>query len=438
MNFRRFIAISIFLMAAASLAIAQETTIRVNVTPEEAYIFVDGQPVVHRSNTLIIAPGEHTIGVYNYGYVPQLKKVLIESGQNPPINARLEPVPGMVSGPWGRIQIEGVHGDALVYLNGTGPEFFVAHADEANNNFLAQQTIVAPVGTHQLYIVDHKTNRPVWSGPIEVKANQRAILYANRGMNGEIIYKNWADGAKLNTLKRFEAGTATATIAVAPVTGKLSADREEVKCGEPVRLSWASAEGAHTTVIADNKVLAETFNGELTVEPKQNTTYEFRTVGPGGTATSSATVRVDNTVHASLVPSAPEIKFVKVGDKVTEQGTADLKWTASNADAVHIDPIGLVSGNEGTETVKAMPKQTSEGPVDETQTYKIVATNVCGGSDTSMATVRVTGSIEPEQVAQLETPPELPQTASPLPLIFLLGAGALGSGLIVRMLARAR
>jgi LPXTG-motif cell wall-anchored protein len=145
-------------------------------------------------------------------------------------------------------------------------------------------------------------------------------------------------------------------------------------------------------------------------------------------------VNVDTTVKASITPAAPEIRYVKVGDKVEEQGSTDLKWSATNANSVTIDPGGAVSGTSGTQTVQASPQQSNPGPVDETLTYKITATNDCGGSDTSTASVHVTGSIGPEQVAAAEPPPEpeLPATASPLPLLALLGIASAGAGAMLR------
>lgn len=432
LSVRRLLAIAVFVIAAAGLCKAQDGSVRVNVTPEEAYIFVDGQALIHRSNTLALTPGEHTIAVYNYGYVPQRFTVYIEKGTNPAINARLQRVEGMVSGPWGRIQIEGVHGDSLVFLNGTTPEFFVAHADEANHDILAKQQIIAPVGSHDLYIMNHRTHDMIWSGPVMVKENQRLILYTDHGAKGEIVYKDWPEGPGIASLKRFEAGTATATIAIPPVTGKFTADREQIKCAEPVKLTWTTTEAAKTTVMAGDKVLGDTLNGELTLQPKETTTYKFHTSGPGGVVNSATTVKVDNTVKTSLTPTVPAIRYVKVGDKVMEQEVAKLNWTALNADAVHLEPIGLVTGASGTETVLALPKQTMLGPVDETLTYKLTATNVCGGTDSSIAQIHLTGAIEAEQVAEVK-PPELPQNASPLPLLALLGAASLATGAWARM-----
>jgi LPXTG-motif cell wall-anchored protein len=70
--------------------------------------------------------------------------------------------------------------------------------------------------------------------------------------------------------------------------------------------------------------------------------------------------------------------------------------------------------------------------VDETQTYKITAKNDCGGSDTSTASIHLTGSIAPAIVAEAK-PPELPHTASPLPLLALIGIALLtGGGVLLR------
>lgn len=430
-QFLRVLGITAFLIVAAGLLAPQDATnsaptIRVNVSPEEAYIFVDGYPIVHRSNTLNILPGEHTVGVYNYGYTPQVKNVFIEKDSSQSLNARLKPVDAMVKGPWGRIQIEGVNGDSLVMLNGTSPEFFVGHVDEMNNDIWMKQMLVAPVGKQQLFIVNPKTNKPIWSGPVEVKENRRVILYMKHGQP-KMVYKSWKDGAKIAELKRFEAGTATATIAVAPVLAKFEADKTNVNCGDPVHLKWTSNDAVHTKVVADDQVLSEQLNGDLAVQPTKTTTYQFSSVGPGGTVTGKQVVNVNNEVKTSLQPSANEIRFVKVGDKITEQETAKLNWTAENADAVHLEPVGVVNGNSGTETVTASTEQQTDGPVNESRTFRLTATNPCGGSNTSEATIHVVGSIEPEQVAEA-LPPELPQTASPLPLLALTGALLLGVG----------
>lgn len=405
--------------------------LRVSVSPQEAYIWVDGKPVSHRSSTLHLAAGQHKVAVYNYGYEPQVHEIDISPDKRQELSAQLRPVDKPVSGPWGRIQIEGVPGDALVFLNGTTPEFFVGHADEMNNHIIGEQQLIVPVGTHQVHVLANKTEQEIWSGPVPVKENERVIIYTKRAPEKQLVYKGWPEGAKMNAVRRFEASTASATIAVAPVKGKMVVDRQDIKCGDGVKLSWESTDAAQTVVKANGEQVGEGHNGSVEAQPKQSTTYEFVAAGPGGIVTSDSKVNVDTAVKTSLTPDNSEIRYVKEGDTVKEQGSTELKWTASNADSVTIDPGGTVSGSSGTQTVQANPQQGAPGPVNETLTYKITATNGCGGSDTSVASVHVTGSIAPEQVAQV-TEPQMPETASPLPLLALLGAVFAGSGAILR------
>jgi cobalamin biosynthesis Mg chelatase CobN len=247
------------------------------------------------------------------------------------------------------------------------------------------------------------------------------------------VYKSWPEGAKMNAVRRFEASTASAKIAVAPVKGKMVVDRQDIKCGEPVKVSWESTDAAQTVVKANGESVGEGNTGSAEAQPKQSTTYQFLAAGPGGVVTSDTKVDVDTAVKTSFTPANPEIHYVKEGNTVKEQGSTELKWTASNADSVRIDPGGAVSGTSGSQTVQANPQQSASGPVNETLTYKITATNGCGGSDTSVASVHVTGSIAPEQVAQV-TEPQMPETASPLPLLALLGVAFAGSGSIMRRL----
>lgn len=429
------------LVAANSILAAQDKKsdqsnsgtgeLHVSVSPQEAYIWVDGKPVSHRSSSFHLPAGRHKVAVYNYGYEPQVHDIDIIPDKRQDVSAQLRPVDKPVSGPWGRIQIEGVPGDALVFLNGTTPQFFVGHADEMNNHIIGEQELIVPVGTHHLHVLANKTEQEIWSGAVEVKENERVIIYTKRAPDKQLVYKRWPEGAKMNAVRRFEASTASARIAVAPVKGKMVVDRQDIRCGEPVKLGWESTDAAQTLVKANGEAVGEGNTGSVEAQSKQSTTYEFLAAGPGGVVSSDAKVNVDTAVKTSLTPDNSEIRFVKEGNAVKEQGSTELKWTASNADSVRIDPGGTVTGSSGTQTVQANPRQSASGPVNETLTYKITATNNCGGSDTSVASVHVTGSIAPEQVAQV-TEPQMPETASPLPLLALLGAICAGLGVILR------
>ncbi len=430
----RLLILMTFLIAAVGLSFTQESSVakvRVNVSPQEAYIFLNGHPYDHRSQTLALAPGEYTIGVYNYGYVPQVEKVTLKAGENPTIEARLKPIATRVSGPWGRIQIEGTPDDAAaVFLNGTTPDYFVGHVDEMNNQVWSAQQLIVPVGTYQMFIQNPREPNPFFSAKVEVRANERLIMNVAKDAS-TWKYVPWEGGTTAKELKRFDASTASATIAVAPVAGTLTLDKKQINCGQPVHLAWTSSEAADVEITANGQPMGKLpLSGDQMLQPKQTTTYEFRAMGPGGIVTSSATVDVNKTVQTSLSASPAEVRYQKSGDKVVKEASTKLNWTAQNADSVHIDPLGPVTGIRGSKPVILLPSKAGAGPVDEMKTYTITATNVCGGSDTSTASIHLTGDIGPGQVAEAQ-PPKLPQTASPLPLLGLLGAASLTLGFIL-------
>jgi hypothetical protein len=358
---------------------------------------VDGQPFAHRSQTIALTAGEHTIGVYNYGFVPQVQTVRLEPGKNPEIVARLERVPGNVSGPWGRIQIEGTANDkAAVFLNEMKPDYFVGYVDEMNNEKLATQKLVVPVGTYQLFIVNPKETQPAFSQQIEVKNNQRVVVHVDSNTTS---YHDWNKAGHKKELSRFSTGPNTASIAVAPVTGNFTADKIDIKCGETVTLSWNSTEAAEVGIAA-SPMKEVPPNGQRVDSPTQTTTYTFQAKGPGGIVTQTATVHVDPTVQTALTANPAEVHYRKIDDKVIVPGTSTLAWTADNAHAATLNPLGAVA-TKGEQAVPANPKQTNVGPVDEMAVYVLTATNNCGGLDKSLAAVHITGTIEPLPVVLL-------------------------------------
>jgi outer membrane protein OmpA-like peptidoglycan-associated protein len=116
--------------------------------------------------------------------------------------------------------------------------------------------------------------------------------------------------------------------------------------------------------------------------------------GPGGVVKSSTNVAVNPDVQSSIEASPAEVRYRRIGDKVIEQGSANVNWKATNANSIKVDPFGTVAA-DGTKTIKATPTQQGNGPISEVQTYTLVAANECGGSSTQTASVRLTGSIEP-------------------------------------------
>ncbi len=434
LTLRRLFGTAALLFAATAL-VAQQAELKVEVKPKEAFIFVDGKAYNHHDRNLHLTPGDHTIGVYNYGFVPQVKNVTLKAGDNPELNVALAPAGDPVQGPWGRLRIDDVHNRDAVFLNGKTVEFFVGHVDETTSHVFLRQKMILPVGMHQVTIVDPRGDKEVFSGPVEIKANREAILDAEKGT---VRYEMWSDGAEIHSLPRFQSTPSETIVAVAPVVGKLTLEPAEINCGQPAKLVWTSSDAVIGTLKANNAPMGNSIAGEQTVSPRETTTYEFQVVGPGGVFTTSQTVRVNNTVQTSLGVFPAELRYHRVEDRVDEQGKATLKWTASNADAVRIEPIGPVNGTSGEESINGVPAKADFGPVSEMKTYRITATNVCGGSDTSTASLHISGSIDHEVAQAPAAPPQLPESGSPLPLVGLLGLGSLASGLVVRRFRKNR
>ena len=373
---------------------AQESKLgklKVTVSPKQAYTFVDGKAIGPGNRTVKLALGTHHLAVANYGYKFFEQDVSIDSDKTTPMKVDLASAGSEVAGPRGRIQLEvGTlrAGDAAVLLNGKKPEYFVGHVDEFNHDILLHQELIVPPGTHQVTVTRY--GKDIWSGPVTVAANQRVIVNIS---NGKQKIKDWPRGtSQLSAaIPRFHAGTASATITIAPVSGSVSANPPNINCSQNTQLAWTSSE----TIDADMSGFSPVpTTGEKTISPRQTTVYELTATGPGGVTKPSAKVEVNPVVQSSLDASPAEVRYRRIGDKVIEQGSATLTWSSSNSDAASLTPLGSVDGS-GSKSISLAPSQTADGPVDEEFKYTLTATNVCGGSDTKTVSVRVKGSIEP-------------------------------------------
>ncbi|HEV2733105.1 MAG TPA: PEGA domain-containing protein, partial [Terriglobales bacterium] len=233
-------------LLCVSAAFAADSKVRLRVEPQQAYIFVDDVPFGAGSRTIKIASGNHKIGVYNYGFASQVREVTVEPDTITELEFKLNPVAGEVKGPWGRIQIESASVFAVL-LTGKTPDYFVGHGDEFNHGgaFLpcCIQELIVPPGAYPVTIV-YRT-RVLWSGTVNVNANERVIINA---ANGKQKVKPWPRGDSMESLPRFKVGTASATVAVAPVTGSLTASKTQINCGDSTNLNWATTETVERTV----------------------------------------------------------------------------------------------------------------------------------------------------------------------------------------------
>ena len=409
MKFRSFsphVALLTFVVifAAGTSAVAQDGTLRLHVNPKQAYLWVDDRAVSEASkhSSLELSAGEHKVELANYGYTPITRTVTVTAGKTTDLDVTLEKVGDKVSGPFGAIAIKGADRDAVL-LNGKTPDFFVGHGDEFNTDFLWwRQELIVPPGTYEVTV--QGGDKDIWSGQVSVAADQRVIVDVPKGVSRS---EPWHRGEKLASVPRFKVGVASATVAVAKPSAEMSATDSQIYCGETSQLKWNSSDAPQVEINPTGTVSA---SGEQTVQPKQTTTYTLAATGPGGITTSDVTINVDNAIDVDLSLSPAEIHYKRVGDEVVEDDSTALNWSAINASNVSIAGLGAVDPS-GRNTLTVSPQQSDPGPIDETITYTLTATNDCGGAETRTAALHIVGTIEPGALAMRSVyfPTDLPR-----------------------------
>ncbi|MGA8674782.1 MAG: OmpA family protein [Candidatus Acidiferrales bacterium] len=400
-------------LMSATASFAQDGKLKIKVTPPQAYVFVDGNAIRDGSHSMKLAAGKHTVVVVNYGYKISTQDVNIEAGKTTDLNVALEAYGDKVGGPWGRVYISGTDVRAAVLSEGKTPGYFVGHVDEFNNDFwLWKQELLLPPGTHHLTVT--RGGKELWSGDVNVEAGKKVSI--DVGKNKQVT-SDWskrdADLTKKAPLPRFHAGIASATIVIAPVKATMTNTSANINCGQSTNLEWQTTDAVDVSF--DNGVGNVASSGSQAVSPHATTTYTMTATGPGGKVTAAEVVNVNTAVTATLAANPTELHYLKMGDKVITDDSGTLTWTTTNADSVNIDPIGKVDLN-GSQAIKADPTKQDMGPVDETHTYTMTATNVCGGSSTQTAAVHVTGSIEPIPEVVLQSvfyPTDYPDKKNP-------------------------
>jgi len=366
---------------------SQDTArLKIHVNPKQAYVFVDGKAIRDGSHTIRLTPGEHTVSVHNYGYTAKSQKVNLTDGNETRLNVSLQPYGGKVGGPFADIEFKG-DPRAAVFLNGNSPDYFVGHVDEFDWDWIWHQRLLVQPGTYHVAV--KRDGDTIWAGDVQASAGQKTIVYLNN--NGREVTKNFKPGDKLGPQPRFRAGIASTTVPVAPVTADLAANTTSIGCGASDTLKWSATDAVNTSITNLGSVPTD---GHREVTPTHNMTYVLKAIGPGGEVTKTVTVNVNNEPTATLALSQPEIHYHKIGDKVVQDDSTTLTWSASNATRTNISPFGNESAN-GSRTITADPNQANDGPVDRNLTYMLTASNACGGSVTKTATLHVVGSIDP-------------------------------------------
>jgi OmpA family/PEGA domain len=389
--------IAIALLATAGFA--QDGKLKPVLTPKQAYVFVDGNAIREGNHSIPLSPGKHTVVVVNYGYKIFTQDVTIEAGKTTPLEVKLEPQGGTVAGPFGDVELKGDE-RAAVLSNGTTPGYFVGHVDEMNFDWIWHQNLLLPPGTHHL-TVTHK-GKDVWSGDVTIVANKKVVVDLAKGTQKTV---DWPRGEKMKDVPRFKVGIASAQIAVAPATGSFSASTANINCGQSSTLTWNTSETVDANISGIGTVAT---SGSQSVSPHATTTYDFTSGGPGGVIKGSSTVNVNTVVTGSISANPTEVHYRKIGDKVITQDSSTVTWQTGNADSVTVD--GQKVDLNGNETVKAEPADTSQVPdggaprtVDESKSFALAATNVCGGSLNQTASIHITGSVEPIPAVVLQS-----------------------------------
>jgi OmpA family len=249
---------------------------------------------------------------------------------------------------------------------------------------------------------------------VKVEAGKKVSI--NVAKNSQVTTdwsKRDAELTKKAPLPRFYAGTASATVVVAPVHATLTNSTANINCGQSTNLEWTTTDAVDVNY--DQSIGKVANSGSQAVSPHATTTYTLTATGPGGVVTGTETVNVNTTVVATLNAAPAELHYRKIGDKIITDDSGTLTWTTQNADSAEITPIGKVDLN-GSQTVKADPTKTDIGTVDESKSYTLTATNVCGGSSTQTAAFHVTGSIEPIPEVVLQSvfyPTDYPDKKNP-------------------------
>jgi len=375
----------------ATQLLAKCAHLKLHVTPKEAFVFVDGIPVGPGSGVIWADAGEHTLAVYNYGYKSYTSKFTAESGKTTTLSVALEVIPGNVPGPWGRIELKGPVGGAVL-LNGTTPDFLVGDVGESTGG---KRRLLVPPGDYQLTVLSCCSGT-LYSGPITVGENQATIIPLSNPAGKSTA--DFSAGKSLGALPRFQEAGAAVTVAVAKPTAQITAGSATIDCGASTQLTWSSSDAPRVEISGVGAVAA---SGQQSVQPSQTTGYKLTATGPGGVTTSDATVNVNSNIQSTLNAEPAEVRYHKMGDRVEEQGSATLTWSAPAASSASLDPFGSVSPS-GSRTVQPAPSKTEVGPVDETFTYTLRSSNACGGSDTKTASVHLVGSIESGREAEAE------------------------------------
>ena len=222
-----------------------------------------------------VSAGQHTVVIANYGYKLFTQTVTVEAGKTSDLDVKLERRPGEVSGPWGDIELKG-DSRAAVLLNGKTPDYFVGHVDEFNFNWWVwHQELLVPPGTHHLTV--SRGGKELWSGDVTVAARPESDRPYRKNQQKTSDFKNRGEKLAAKPLPRFKVGIASATIAVAKVSGISRRYFRRLIAAIRAKLNWTTRGNRS---LRNQRYGRGPASGDRDVSPHQTTTYDFTSSGP--------------------------------------------------------------------------------------------------------------------------------------------------------------
>ena len=239
---------------------------------------------------------------------------------------------------------------------------------EASVTIMVDQSAAVTIQAAPTSIVNGSSSTLTWTsdGADTVSIDPGIGLVA---LNGSLSVTPAAETQyTITATNAYGSATDTVTITVSdPSTASITASTNPINAGESTTLTWSSTNADSATI--DPVIGTAPVNGSESVSPAETTTYTLTVDGPGGVATHSVTVTVN---QPPIVSMSADPGYIGAGD------SASLNWTTTNADSAIIEPgIGAVEVNDSISVSPA-----------ETTTYTITVDGP-GGTGTASSTVTV-------------------------------------------------
>jgi hypothetical protein len=227
-------------------------------------------------------------------------------------------------------------------------------------SFTAMPNTVASGGASTLQWTSGGTSVSIDNGLGSFSSNSSTVVHPTMTTTYTLTVFGTADGTP-------PSGQVVVTVSQAAPGITFSAAPTTINAGGSSTLTWSTTNA--TSVSIDNGIGAKPTSGMLSVSPGSTTTYTLTATGPGGMATSQATVTVNQ---------LPGITFSAVPSTIPAGQSSLLSWSTTNATSVSID--NGIGSKPASGNASVSPTQTT--------TYTLTATGP-GGMATAQATVTV-------------------------------------------------